>query len=153
MKIIKKTLAGLATTVMFLPVGFITASPVSAYTSTVCTFPLTAPDGAKASPVEVDVHWLYSSSGASVKPLTVYISNKTNRSITLSVDRWQNSSGSTLERGIGGEIPSNNTVYWSSQTYIPVNQSPYVWVAAYATSRSGMNGYVKVTPTSCQSSS
>jgi hypothetical protein len=150
---LKKTLAGLATTVMLLPVGFIPALPANAYTSTVCSFVLTAPDGAKASAVEVDVHWLYSSSGASVKPLSVFISNKTSRSITLSVNRWQNSSESTLERGIGGEIPSNNTVYWYPQTYIPINQSPYVWVAAYATSRAGMNGYVKVTPTSCQSSS
>lgn len=139
---IKKTLAGFATAAMLLPVGFVTASPASAQSSSRCSFSLVAPDGATASSVVVDVYWQYrnSDSGTLVKPSSVIIFNGTGRSITFTVNRWQNYAGTTVNRGPSGTIGNNTSVSWTPPTWIPRNQNPFVNVGAAATTRSGMNG-------------
>lgn len=148
---IKKTLAGFVATAMLLTGGFVTSSPKSAVAAEkYCNFYLRAPDGTIASYVKVVVYWLYSSSGASVKPSYVRIENYTARSITLKTNRWQNSAGTVVQRGTSGNIaPNSNSTPWFPTKWIPKTQSPYVSVAAYATTRPGMDGYVKVTPTGC----
>jgi hypothetical protein len=143
-KMIKKTLAGFATAAMLLPVGFVTASPASAQSWDRCSFNLEAPDETTtAGDVEVTVYWQYSSSGASVKPSSVIIYNGTGRSITLTVNRWQNYAGTTVNRGPSGTIGNDVTLpSWTPSTWIPRNQNPFINVGAAATTRPGMNGSV-----------
>jgi hypothetical protein len=147
---IKKTLAGLATAAMLLPVGFITASPASAEVVE-CSFKLIAPDKTKTDGnVYVRIRgWQYN--GASVKPLSVTIYNNTGRSITVSEDRWQNSDGKPPDRGFVGEIRDGYiTPQWTPPTFIPTNQTPYIGITAYATTRPGMSNGVKLRINKCE---
>lgn len=136
---IKKTLAGLAAVAMLFP-----GSLVKAQVPPTCSFYLTAKNGDKSSGyVLVYVNWDYSKSRASVKPTSVTIYNYTGRSITFINDRWQNSSGTTVQRGIAGEIPNNSSRAWYPTAWIPKTENPYVQVSASATTRPGLGGSTK----------
>jgi hypothetical protein len=145
---IKKTLTTFAASIMLLPVGFITASPASA---TPCNFYLKAPDNTLSEgPVTVTiVSWIYS--GSSVKPSNVTFLNRTGRQITVTTDRWEDSVTGLVNRGVVGNYDNGEADSWNPPTFFPVTNHPFVVISAYATSRPGMHGDLKIHAGACTS--
>lgn len=141
---LKKTLAVFAAAAMLLPGSLVKAEPDP---DPPCSFRLATRDGRDRSSgyVRVYVSWQYRTvdSSLEVKPGLVTIYNYTGRSITLVTDRWQNSSGSVVQRGASGNISNSDSRTWYPTKWIRKSESPYVAVSAAATTRPGLGGSTK----------
>lgn len=145
---LKKTLAVFAAAAMLLPASLVKAEP-HPDPDPPCSFHLATRDGKDRTSgyVRVYVDWEYLTPGVSspeVKPRSVTIYNYTGRPITLVTYRWQNSSGSFVQRGPSGNISnSDHSPKWSPTRGFAKSESPYIGVSAAATTRPGLGGSIK----------